>query len=340
MVKVGDGYMLVGPGVAPTEPGTAPQNGAAFPAGGPPGASAPGAAPPTPSSLPRLGDGAALPGEAVLPDFGTENARAATLPLEGSRTILVESVGEAPPGTLRIAGYLKVQLDDLGMPSAHATSVWAGFQEAQPTFPLTRTLTVPTDGRTWLLAFIDTDGDERVDPGERASSPIAPLPATAEGAPAPPPYVLRLDRDATGPVGVEGYGRWARWHAILDGDADTLAAGDAALILVGYAPTDVSEEGYPHRTARPMLQFSVPKGPRSWPEHLDFSVPEGQTPILFAIQDLNADGHMSPGDRLGTTGTPIQAPAPTEGVRVVVDQVLPGGESAPERAVQAAGCGS
>lgn len=319
MVRVGDGFMLVGPGVAAAEPGAAPGG------DGPATATAP---------MPRMGDGAPLPGEAVLPDFGAENARAPTLPLQGARTLVVDAqAGSRTQGLLRIAGFLKVQLDDLGMPAAHATSVWEGLNEANVTLPLRREITVPTDGRTWLLAWFDDDDDGRIDPGERVSSPLAPVPASAE--PTTAPYTLLIDRDATGPVGVEGYGRWARWHAVLDGDASTVEAPDAALILVGYAPTDVSEEGYPLRSARPMLQFALEKGRHTWPAHLDFSVPEGQTPILYAILDLNGDGHMSPGDRIGTTGSPVQAPAPPEGVRVVIDQVLPGGSNAPERAAEA-----
>jgi hypothetical protein len=241
-------------------------------------------------------------------------------------------------------GLLLVQFDEGGMPLPHATPSWSWTAPPGPrTWPIREVLTVPTDSRTWLVAWIDEDEDGRVDPGERISSPQAPQPMLAAGvdpkAAAATEVHLRLDRAATGPVGVKGYGAWGRWVATIDGDADTVQTRDARLLLVGYKPEHVTSEGYPTREGRPMLQWTSPDKQRQWPQVVEFEVPDGATPILFAILDRNGDGHMSPGDRLGSTGTPVSDTPPVGGYRIVIDQELPGTEAILPDVPRPAGCG-
>ena len=331
MVRAGSGYLMTG--------GPGPQEGEG--GGGPGGPGGPGA-PGTRSvegqpSGPLDGGGPpgqARPGEGVFPHV-EESTPADPSLLSGARRLVISADLGAEAvtiGTVRLMGLLLVQLDESGMPLPHATPSyhWAA-PAGDRTWPTTIRTEVPTDGRTWLMAWIDEDDDGRADPGERISSPHAPQPMLVPGedrrAATEREIHLRIDRVATGPVGIKGYGAWGRWVATIDGDADTVQVTEARLLLVGYKPEHVTTEGYPTREGHPMLQWTSPDKKRVWPQEVEFEVPEGQTPILFAILDRNGDGHLSPGDRLGSTGTPVTDSPPIGGYRIVIDQELPGGEA-------------
>ena len=352
MVRVGRGFLLVGggaapegtgpqggPGAVPTDPGMREGGGPGGPGGdgtfgggpGGPGGDGTFGGAPMGQQGPGSGgrEGEPPPGEGGFPHI--EATPAAPASVVGKRTLVIDAdptTKGAAPAPIRVAGYLLVQFDDTGMPRPHATSTWS-WQGVPSAWPVRDTVDVPTDGRSWLVAWADADQDGRVDPKERISSPLAPVPPDDPASPAAEPAEVhfRIDRVASGPVGVRGYGAWSQWKAIIDGDADTASVSESSLLLVGYAPEALTQEGFPSREGRPMLQWTSPDKKRTWPQEVYFEVPENQTPVLFAILDINGDGHLSPGDRLGSSGSPIDMVPPAQGYRLVIDQVLPGGDA-------------
>lgn len=204
----------------------------------------------------------------------------------------------------------------LPRPDRPPTFTWSSAQPVEA-WPFEVTVPLPDDDTTWILAWLDRDGDAALSPGDPISAPAAPVGGLVGDA----PLTLRLERVYAA----------AGADALLEGpDVVVIQGSDAAraltgvqLLLSGYQAAEVSSLGLPDRPAPPSLRWSSGKDPISWPVRVKLD-PRGQSGLkLVAALDVDGNGVMSPGDLIGTPDCPGFPPPGAGTCTLRVDRPLP-----------------
>lgn len=249
-------------------------------------------------------------------------------------------------GPLTVEGYSSVQITDTGLPREGSVPSfrWTDGETAR-TWPHAEVVSVPADGATWLVAFMDLNGTGRLDTGDRVGLPAEPLADDSADAPTET-LALRVDRIFVSiePAGGGGYsrgpdgpgddddddGRDAPPRApgspdgpdgVPDEDEDppravTIeASGESvsqetlgALILMGFEGKDVDKFGLPRPGARGVWSFTRPRGSIAWPTVVQVRLPQHGDLWVIPVLDLDGDHLLGPGDWLGVPGARFNPP--------------------------------
>jgi len=243
-------------------------------------------------------------------------------------------------GPLSVEGYYSVQISETGLPREGAAPSfrWSAEPGAR-VWPTEEVVSVPADGTTWLVAYLDLNGSGRLDTGDRAGLPSEPLAAGASDDPEER-LTLRIDRifvsiepprggsagrdrgyedDGRGPPGEAGGPEGPDGppdedsnpprQVTIEASSDQVAGEHlGGLLLLGFAGKNVSEAGLPQRGARAIWSYVRARGPLSWPVVAQMRLPEHGDLWVFPVLDLDGDGQLGDGDWFGVPGSRFNPP--------------------------------
>jgi hypothetical protein len=231
---------------------------------------------------------------------------------------------------LYLEGYYEVQIGDARLPREGAVPIWRHVSEGGArTWPEELSVELPADGLTLLVAWLDLNGNERLDTGDRVGKPVDPLPLGASAGSADP-VAFRIDRiyvslSSPGPAGATqpAFGGTSYSFEIVAATEDVKAVTESGFILIGFAPDALNDRGFPKRGQQPIFQWKQAPRARTWPLTVQAEVPGGLPMWLFAVVDVDADGALSPGDHVAIPSAAFEPPAAGTAVVMTVDQTLP-----------------
>lgn len=345
----GEEPTLSGPDGGPGGGPGGPRGGPGGPGGGPGPGSGPGpggggegqGSNPVPRGVPSGYDQTAWGEPGGVGPSGSEGPTAIVIPVNPNlslapRAVVIDGNAETravASATLFLDGYYDVQLSEVGLPHQGAVPTWRWSSDgADRTWPDARTLDLPADGATWIVGWLDLNGDKRLKSGDRIGKAVGPLPpadaATSEGS-----IAVRIDRthvSLDGPAAVPAQAPVSLGteyvFEVAAGTDEAAAVADAGFILLGFRPEGVNPIGFPTRGERPRFEWKQAPGPLTWPLRLNVEVPDGEPLWLFAVVDVNGDGALGPGDHVGPATAAFTPPTDGAPVALTIDRLMPGGD--------------